>query len=236
MKDKIVKASYILCLLLSPSFAAAQQSSEAPLTNTAIIKLVRAGFKDKTVIAIIRSRPTKFDLNPDRLVELKRSGVSENVILAMLAHSEFVFFQPDDLDDESFFQRGSIDPKTGETNIFGSGGSSAGQTRSRGTRGSNEGETITSGSATVRILRPPSEDGNSSLKLEKTPSLNNQSIVKLIEAGFSEGTIIKRIQDSPANFDLAPERLEELRGRRVSEAILSAMRSAMNEGSSLEMP
>ena len=35
----------------------AQQSRETPLTNAAVIKLVRAGFKEKTVIAIIRSRP-----------------------------------------------------------------------------------------------------------------------------------------------------------------------------------
>jgi hypothetical protein len=63
--------------------------------------------------------------------------------------------------------------------------------------------------------------------LEKTPTLNNESIVELVEAGFSEGTIIKRIENSPAEFDLSPPKLEDLRKRRVSEAIISAMTTAM---------
>src|ERR1044071_5019198 len=77
----IVLCGAFSCFYLQP--AQAQQSAEAPLTNAAIIKLVRAGFKEKTVIAIIRTRPSRFDLTPDRLIELKRNGVSENIILAM---------------------------------------------------------------------------------------------------------------------------------------------------------
>ncbi|HKQ51315.1 MAG TPA: hypothetical protein VJT74_03035, partial [Pyrinomonadaceae bacterium] len=86
MKTSLIKLALVLalCSFLSPA-ARAQQGSEAPLTNAAVIKLVRAGFKEKTVIAIIRSRPARFDLSPDRLIELKRAGVTENVILAMLA-------------------------------------------------------------------------------------------------------------------------------------------------------
>ena len=48
------------------------------------------------------------------------------------------------------------------------------------------------------------------MKLEKTPTLNNESVIKLVEAGFSEGTIIKRIEDSPAEFDLSTAKLVEL--------------------------
>ena len=39
----------------------AQQPANAPLTNAAVVKLVRAGFKEKTVIAIIRTRPNNFE-------------------------------------------------------------------------------------------------------------------------------------------------------------------------------
>ena len=74
----------------------AQQSYEPPLTNAAVVKLVRAGFKEKTVITIIRSRPTRFNLEPDKLIELKKSGVSENIILAMLAQDESFVFNDDD--------------------------------------------------------------------------------------------------------------------------------------------
>jgi hypothetical protein len=93
--------------------------------------------------------------------------------------------------------------------------------------GGNDGETTTTGSATVRILRPPAEAGGAPMKMEKTPTLTNDSVIKLVEAGFSEGTIIKRIEDSPADFDLSSAKLSELRRRRVPEAIILAMSAAM---------
>jgi hypothetical protein len=105
-----------------------------------------------------------------------------------------------------------------------------GETRTSGGNGSLSGDTITTGSATVKILRPPAE-ANAPLKLEKTPSLTNASIMELVEAGFSEGTIIRRIDQSPVEFDLSPTRLDELRKHRVSEKILSAMRIATGEDS-----
>ena len=95
--------------------------------------------------------------------------------------------------------------------------------------GGSDGETTTTGSATVRILRPPAEAGGASLKLEKTPTLTNEEVIKLVEAGFSEGTIIKRIEDSPVDFDLSTAKLEELRRRRVTEPIIVAMSLAMTD-------
>jgi hypothetical protein len=228
----------ILCALFLSTSVVGQQPSEAPLTNTSVVKLVRAGFKEKTVIAIIRSRPTRFDLDPDRLIELKRNGVTEKIIVTMLSLNE-TFALSDDWNDESFFngsgfprENRSSSPKNGETEIFGSGGGSSSQTRSRGMNGGNQGETVTTGSATVRILRPPSEAGSAALKLEKTPTLNNDSIIQLVEAGFSEGTIIKRIEESPAEFDLSPAKLTELRKRRVTDPIIAAMMAAMDDSDS----
>jgi hypothetical protein len=217
----------VACLVL-PSTVPGQQR-EAPLTNAAVMKLVRAGFKEKTVISIVRSRPNRFELEPDKLIELKRSGVSENVILAMLASDEsFDIADEEWVDDFSLSKR---DPRGhGSTDIFGSSGGSKGQTRSRGAGGSYEGETTTTGTATVRILRP-TESGGLPAKLERTPTLNNEAVVKLVEAGFSEGTIVKRIEDSPAAFDLSQARIEELRKRRVSDAVIAAMKSAMNDES-----
>ena len=84
---------------------------------------------------------------------------------------------------------------------------------------------MTTGSATVRIIRPPAEAG-APLKLDKTPALTNDSIIELVEAGFSEGTIVRRIQQSPVEFDLSPEKLAELRKHRVSDKILAAMKAA----------
>jgi hypothetical protein len=227
----------LLCAVFLSSPAAAQQTYEAPLTNASVIKLVRAGFKEKTVIAIIRSRPNRFNLDPDRLIELKRGGVPEKVILTMLELNTWSSVADDDDWSEDSFFRGNRQPRANspgqssgsETDIFGSSGGSNSQTRSRGgISGSNQGETETTGSATVRILRPPSEAGGAPLKLEKTPTLNNESIIQLVEAGFSEGTIIRRIENSPADFDLSPEKLNELRKRRVTDAIITAMTLAMD--------
>lgn len=216
--------------------------AEEPLTNAGIVKLVRAKFAEKTIIAVIRSRPARFDLSPDRLVELKRAGVPERVILAMLARGEAnaVARQSadDDFANDPFFdgfgggaagdaQPSASDPN--ETNIFGSSGGARGRTRTNGLGGGAEGETQTTGSASVRIVRPPAEAGGAPPKLERTPTLTNESVVEMVNAGFSEGTIIRRIEQSPADFDLSPAKLEELRRRRVTDPVIGAMRAAMSD-------
>lgn len=232
MKFLLVIFLFVAYLAVPPASYGQQQ--ELPLTNAAVVKLVRAGFKEKTVVSIIRSRPNRFALDPDRLIDLKRNGVSENVILAMLAQDEsFLLVEGDWSDDFSFGRNKTAtrDPRTQDgTDIFGSSEGSKGQTRSRGPNGSSQGETTTTGSATVRILRP-TEGGESAAKLERTPTLNNEAVIKLVDAGFSEGTIIKRIEDSPSDFDLSNSKLQELRRRRVNDAVIAAMRAAMDDGS-----
>lgn len=243
----------VVVSLVGAGVAVRGQSAESPLTNAAVIKLARAGFGEKTLMAIIRSRPARFDLAPERLIELKKNGVSEKVILAMLARdgsdasaadifgtSDDDFFKEDD-DGAGSPRRGggtsNADPN--ETNIFGSSGGANARTRTRGANGDGQDNTQTNGSATVRILRAPSESGSgvgASPKLEKTPTLKNDSVVEMVEAGFSEGTIIRRIEQSPVEFDLAPVKLAELRRRRVTEPILSAMRAAMGDEADAATP
>jgi len=238
----------VLCLLICASAWAQSGDSNSLLTNASIVKLVKAGFKDKSIITIIAARAVKFDLSTDRLIELKRSGVSEKVILAMMARQEGMDIS-DDLwtDDETFFNQStnaaknssgsSTKPANGNPNdgssvdIFGSSGGSKGSTRSRTGGNSGTDDTITTGSATVRILRPPTEAGGAPAKLEKTQSLTNDSVCELVEAGFSEGTIIRRIENSPVEFDLSAAKVEELRKRRVSEKIITAMKAAMGDES-----
>lgn len=234
----------------SPRGVVSEADADAPLTNAAVVKLVRAKFSEKTVIAIIRTRPARFDLSPDRLIELKRNGVGERIILTMLARAEGELLSARDdagdaFEDDPFFDgmRGQARaPETGkpsggqadpnEVNIFGSSGGVRGRTRSRVGGGAAEGEAQTTGSASVRILRPPAEAGaanGAEPKLERTPTLTNDSVIELVEAGFSEGTIIRRIEGSPVEFDFAPVKLAELRRRRVGAAVIAAMRAAAGE-------
>jgi len=231
---KRLLASTFLCLSLF-AVGSAQQASDAPLTNASVIKLVKAGFKEKTVIAIINNRPGVFKLDTEELIELKRNGVNENIILAMLSSQMGTFIgTEDEWSGDSFFKdlkRPNVgDSQSQSGSIFGSGGSSQSQSRSRGGLGGNQSEGNVTGSATVRIIKPQGEGGDSaSPKLEKTPTLTNEGVIRLVEAGFSEGTIIKRIEESPVDFDLSPGKIEELFKRRVTDAILAAMTAAMGD-------
>jgi hypothetical protein len=241
MKTWTIRILFALAVLTALfQSALAQQSREAPLTNASVVKLARAGFKESTIIAIIRTRPHQFDLAPDRLIELKKSGVSEKVILAMLAVDDS--FADDGWSDDPFFKDslgagrdGNNQSGGGNTaDIFGSSGGSRGRTRNNTGRGGSSDDTETTGSATVKIIRPPAESGSGAAstqpRMERTPTLTNNSIIELVEAGFSEGTIIRRIEQSPVEFDLSADKLKELRRRRVTEAIINAMTAAMSDG------
>jgi hypothetical protein len=246
MKSFFPTTLIIFCLLIGCAVGVSAQNkqNEGPLTNAEVVKLVKAGFKEKTIVLIIASRPPNFDLSSDRMIQLKRQGVSETIIIAMLARQDGQEVATDGggdgWDNDPFFDSktdskngGSRDPKDGaETNIFGSSSGTRQRNSTRTGNGSATGESELTGSATVRILRPPTEPGGTgggSAKLEKTKSLTNDSIVELVEAGFSEGTIIRRIEQSPVEFDLAADKLDALRKKRVSEKVLTAMKAAMGE-------
>jgi len=258
MKAVLFNRVSLLALLLVLSCGSVlAQTDRSPLNNAAVVKLVKAGFKEKTIVNIIASRPPNFDLSTDRMIELKRSGVSEKLILAMLARQEGQEFDDEAWADEPFMNSGSSasgssmsnpqrapqnstggNPSSGGNtiDIFGNNGGLRGTTKSRGQNGESSGDIMTTGSATVKILRPPSEAGGAPAKLEKTPSLTNDTIVELVEAGFSEGTIVRRIEQSPVAFDLSPEKLADLRKHRVSEKIVTAMKAAMGIDASENTP
>ena len=239
--------TFLITLLLLAGSALgvqAQAKDEGPMTNAEVIKLVKAGFKEKTIVLIIASRIPNFDLTSDQMIKLKRAGVNENIIVAMLARQEGNDVPADDSSwgDDPFFNS-KLDPKDGSTKGSGSGsgndggtsifGSSSGSRQKNTTRtgnGSASGDSQLSGNATVRLIKPPSEAGGATAaKLEKTKSLTNDSIVELVEAGFSEGTIIRRIEQSPVEFDLAADKLDALRKKRVTDKVIVAMKAAMGE-------
>ncbi len=243
MKAFLNRALVALALALVTASVAAGQASEnnKPLTNAAIVKLARTGFKEKTIISIVATRPPAYDLSPDRMIELKKSGVSERIILAMLARQEGMSGLDDAFTDDPFFRDSGKKQKESQksgttdnsTDIFGSSGSGQSSTRSRGGSASASGDTETTGTATVRIIRPPSE-GGATPKLEKTSPLTNESIIDLVEADFTDGTIVRRIEQSPVDFDLSPAKIADLRKHRVSDKVLKAMKAANGDDSKRE--
>ena len=58
---------------------------EAPLTNADVIRMIRGGLPTKTIILAIRNHETRFNTDPTALLSLKRRGVDQTIINAMIA-------------------------------------------------------------------------------------------------------------------------------------------------------
>lgn len=58
-----------------------------PLTNESILKLVKAGLGEDTIISMVNTQPGKYSLGADDIIALKTAGVSEKIITAMLNKS-----------------------------------------------------------------------------------------------------------------------------------------------------
>lgn len=63
-------------------------------------------------------------------------------------------------------------------------------------------------------------------------TMNNDSVIKLIQAGLSEDLIISTINASPGNYDISVDGLVSLKGAGVSEKVLSAIITRSSGGGS----
>jgi hypothetical protein len=59
-------------------------TNSGPLTIADVVKLCKAGLTDELVITKIKKNNKSFDLSPDELIELRKSGVSDTVIKFLL--------------------------------------------------------------------------------------------------------------------------------------------------------
>jgi hypothetical protein len=83
MKTKAILHYGLLALLLVCSASA--QDVKQRLTNDDVIHMVQAGFADDTILNVIHSQDSRFDVSVDGLLALKKAGTSEKVINAMVA-------------------------------------------------------------------------------------------------------------------------------------------------------
>ena len=74
-----------LVVAVSLSLPGATSLAQEVLTNDSVIQMVKAGLPEAIVIAKIKGTATKFDLKTDSLVSLKKAGVSDKVLEAMVA-------------------------------------------------------------------------------------------------------------------------------------------------------
>ncbi len=61
-----------------------REEAKAMLTNDSVVKMVKGGLSGDVIVRMIRSQPARFATTPDDLLELKRAGVPDAVIAAML--------------------------------------------------------------------------------------------------------------------------------------------------------
>ncbi len=245
-----------LCLIIFLVLPAAHKSfaqdmrTREILTNESIVSLTKARFKERTIITLIRTSQTAFDISTLKLVELKKRGVSERVISEMIEITNrgemaqrLTTLRDDEFfakDDDAFFNGPIFKELPSEKQakkmeddamIFGSqsGGRSKSRTRGFGPNGERQDQSEVSGTASVRIIRPSGEQNPATPKLERAPKLDNQGVLEMVQAGFSEGTIIRKIETSQVEFDLSEAAVEGLKKNRVSDRVLTAMKTAMDE-------
>jgi hypothetical protein len=80
----------LLFLAASLSFATCGQASNRPgnLTVEEVARLARAGFSEDLIITKIKRNGKAFDLSTDELLELKKEGVSDNIVKFLLDPSQ----------------------------------------------------------------------------------------------------------------------------------------------------
>ncbi len=66
-----VFAPYLCCAMFG---LAALLVAQEILNNEAIIKMVKAGVPDEVIVEMIRTRPGRYSLSPDDVIELKKQG------------------------------------------------------------------------------------------------------------------------------------------------------------------
>jgi hypothetical protein len=77
------------CLLFFAARAVYSQSSlESDVDNARIIQMTHKGLGDDVIIARIKASATKFELSDDDLATLKKEGVSDSVVAAMIQSTQ----------------------------------------------------------------------------------------------------------------------------------------------------
>ena len=73
-------------LLISPllMMSTVRVSAQEVMTNETVVQMVRAGLSESVILAKIRSSQTQFDTRTEALIALKKTGVSEKVLAAIV--------------------------------------------------------------------------------------------------------------------------------------------------------
>src|SRR5258708_16404793 len=82
-----MRAFFIVAFLMASLLTTRSVGAQEVLTNESVVEMVKAGLSERVIIAKIRNSPTKFDTQTDALIALKKNGVPEKVIEAIMSPS-----------------------------------------------------------------------------------------------------------------------------------------------------
>jgi hypothetical protein len=77
--SRVIWAAFMLCI--GSCIVSAQRE---PLTNSDVVAMFRFGLSEQTIVRSVQQGRTAFDISPDALIKMKRVGLSDNVVNAML--------------------------------------------------------------------------------------------------------------------------------------------------------
>jgi hypothetical protein len=88
MRDNLLQLTFLSALLLAvPAGSLAQAEKRDVLTNADIVRMVKAGISDSIIQREIQLSETNFATGATALIELKKQGVSDEVLGAILDSS-----------------------------------------------------------------------------------------------------------------------------------------------------
>jgi hypothetical protein len=84
-----MRALVVVVIMTASLLAALGTAARAQevMTNQSVIEMVKGGLSERVILAKIRTSPTKFDTSTDALISLKKNGVPEKVIEAIMSPS-----------------------------------------------------------------------------------------------------------------------------------------------------
>ena len=74
----------IACIAFLLSIIPATLNAQEPLTNETVLKLVKAGIGEDTIVGMVNQQPGKYALSADDMIALKSAGVSDRIMAAMI--------------------------------------------------------------------------------------------------------------------------------------------------------
>jgi hypothetical protein len=217
--------SLLSCAVFSLLFlgippARSQSSLESDVDNARIIEMTHKGLGDDVIVARIKASPTKFELSDDDLAKLKKEGVSDVVVAAMIESTQLAVAKV------------KIDGNPVELRVIGEQktGGRLGHTLTMGIESVKNKAYLQGQHASVIVSRTPVID----IELPANESIDNYIVVLMDDKGSTGGTVGQKVgirADRIARTSAAPlggrrYRITSVKELKKGEYILYSVGSA----------